>query len=733
MNRLFKPHSAVTSVAFFGFPRQLVYFVIFLVLFNGSLWRVASAENILSAAHSELVAGELLIKFSDHSNHQQRSKIRSKAAARVKSEFDNFGVEHWKLTDDQSLAQTIGKLQKNPNVVFVEPNYRRFPRIVIPSDPRYIDQKNRLEQIQLPQAWEQVYGKGLNASDVTIAIIDDAFDINHPDLILNVDLNTSQDFVGQDNDPSPEYCNGDVSNPETHGTTVAGVAGAFGGNGEGIVGSAWDARLMLLRIGCNYSVAEELQAMQWAISMGANIVNVSYGGPQYSEAERTAIFELQDRDILLVAAAGNFEVNNDKVPDYPSGLDLPNILAVAAIDANDKLASWSQYGPTSVDVAAPGVDILTTVSSLHRSPNCDAVATGVKYCAVNGTSYSAPLVSGVAALLKARFPEASFRDLKGAMMASVVALPEVKGRLSTDGRIDANQAFFAMNNPQPVIVIKEIKIDDSSSVSGNNNGVLDIGEVFSLHLTLENVWKDVHNLRLKLHSTVLNENAYNPQRYSIGTLLSGESKQVSLIIRVDNYINHTRLPFDLFIEGNDENRVPYSEERNFELEVGDLENGRAVVGMLRKTGDQQDDFHYFHIDVEGNVDNLAIDLEVINSETGTGELDMLIRYQSPPLFDYFLYDQANDGVSEGTLVASESGLKEKVVIPSPRKGTYHIVIFPPRGSTKPNIEYMLMASYRHKYVVEQAGGCSLEGGSSWFDPVLSLLALFGFAGVMRKN
>jgi len=725
MNRLFKPLSVVTSV--------MPSFSLFLILFIGSLCHVVSAEGVRSSIHSGVIAGELLIKFSDYSNHQRRSKIRSKAAARVKSEFNSFGVEHWKLTGDRSLAQTIESLQQNPDVEFVEPNYRRFPRIVIPSDPRYIDQKNRLEQIQLPLAWEQVYGKGLNARDVTIAIIDDGFDINHPDLILNVDLNTSQDFVGQDNDPSPEYCNGDVNDPETHGTTVAGVAGAFGGNGEGIVGSVWDARLMLLRIGCNYSVAEELQAMQWAVSMGANIVNISYGGPQYSEAERTAIFELQDRDILLVAAAGNIDVNNDKVPDYPSGLDLPNILAVAAVDANDKLASWSQYGPTSVDIAAPGVDILTTVSSLHYSPNCDAATTGVKYCAVDGTSYSAPLVSGVAALLKARFPDASFRDLKGAIMASVVTLPGVKGRLATDGRIDANQAFFAMNNPQPVIVIKEIEIDDSSSVSGNDNGVLDIGEVLSLHLTLENVWKDIHNLRVELHSTVLNENAYNPQQYNIGTLLSGESKQISLIIRVDNYINHTRIPFDLFIEGTDENRVPYSVVRNFELEIGDLDNGRAVVGTLRQSGDLQDDFHYFHIDVESNAVDLTIDLKVINSETGTGELDMLVRYQSPPLFDYFLYDQANDGVNEGTLVAAEPGLKERVVIPSPRKGTYHIVVFPPVESKKPDIKYILMASYRHQHVVEPAGGCSLRRASSLFDPVLVLLALFGFVGILRRN
>jgi subtilisin family serine protease len=224
--------------------------------------------------------------------------------------------------------------------------------------------------IDAPEAWDITTGN----SNVVVAVLDSGVDYNHPDLINNMWTNPGEiagngldddnngmiddvrgwDFVDDDNDPMDS---------DDHGTHVAGTIAAEGNNGNGITGVVWTAQIMPLRFLNAFgsgSVADAIEAIDYAIENGANIVNASYGSYTSSTAERDAIVRARDAGILFVAAAGNDNWNNDSATKhYPSGYDLANIIAVAATDESDARASFSNYGVTSVDVAAPGTSILS--------------------------------------------------------------------------------------------------------------------------------------------------------------------------------------------------------------------------------------------------------------------------------------------------------------------------------------------------------------------------------------
>jgi subtilisin family serine protease len=207
-----------------------------------------------------------------------------------------------------------------------------------------------------------------------VAVIDTGADYTHPDLAANIwthpgeiagnsldddgngktDDTRGWDFVFDNNDPMDG--NG-------HGTHVAGTIGAVGNNGRGVTGVCWAAKIMLLRAfdasGIT-TVADIIEAMDYARQNGARIVNASYSGTEYSQAESDAIALLNSAGVLLIAAAGNEGVDNDPTPSYPASYDLSNIIAVAATDTSDLLASFSNFGKSKVHVAAPGVSIFST-------------------------------------------------------------------------------------------------------------------------------------------------------------------------------------------------------------------------------------------------------------------------------------------------------------------------------------------------------------------------------------
>jgi len=294
--------------------------------------------------------------------------------------------------------------------------------------------------IDAPEAWDVTTGD----SNLVIAIIDSGLDMSHPDIAANLWTNPGEipgngidddgngyiddvhgwDFTGNDNDPTD-----DVAACGGHGTHTAGTVGAVGDNGVGVTGVNWNVKLMplkaakgLLGILCTLPDSATIAAIEYAAANGALVSNNSYGGGSYSQAQMDTIRASRR---LYVAAAGNENNDNDANPSYPASYPLDNIISVAATDHNDARASFSNYGVTSVDLGAPGVNILSTL------PNN-------QYGAYNGTSMASPHVAGVAGLLLADDPTLTPNELRWKLLTSTdnVGLP-----VATGGRLNADAAL----------------------------------------------------------------------------------------------------------------------------------------------------------------------------------------------------------------------------------------------------------------------------------------------------
>jgi subtilisin family serine protease len=221
-----------------------------------------------------------------------------------------------------------------------------------------------------------------------------------------------------------------------HGTHCAGIIGAEGENEVGIAGVNWKVKIMPLKFmnaGGFGTTKDAIEAINYVIErkkagVNVRIISASWGSTQKSRALEEIIRKAYENDILFVAAAGNASTNNDRSPHYPSNYNVANVISVAALDRNDQLARFSNYGPKSVAIAAPGAEILSTWL-------------GDGYEEKSGTSMATPVVSGVAALIIAENPRISVDDLRKRILASVDPLPALKGKILSGGRINAAKAL----------------------------------------------------------------------------------------------------------------------------------------------------------------------------------------------------------------------------------------------------------------------------------------------------
>ncbi|MGH2687886.1 MAG: S8 family peptidase, partial [Actinomycetota bacterium] len=227
-----------------------------------------------------------------------------------------------------------------------------------------------------------------------------------------------------------DVCDQNGQPADDHGTHVAGIVGAVGDNGEGVAGTAWRVRIMPLKFlsACGDGAdADAVEAIMYAIRMGADVINLSWGGPTPAESLRQALLAARDAGILVTVAAGNEVKNLAVTPDYPASYDLPNEIVVAATTQTDVRASFSNYGgPTAL--AAPGVQILsTTVDDT--------------YAYMSGTSMATPLVSGALALLRTQYPQAPAAELRSRLLGSVDVLGSLAGIVTTGGRLNLDRAL----------------------------------------------------------------------------------------------------------------------------------------------------------------------------------------------------------------------------------------------------------------------------------------------------
>jgi subtilisin family serine protease len=294
------------------------------------------------------VPGQVVVRFKASADLRGRKQALSHQRAAT---IERLGLPRLQLVRvSGSVPEAVAALERDPAVAYAEPNYL-YHATALPNDPR-LSELWGLTKISAPGAWNVTTG----SAAVRVAVVDTGVSTDHLDLSANVV--PGFDFV--QNDADPRDFNG-------HGTHVAGTIGARGNNGRGVAGVDWQVSLMPVRVldgsgrGSNASVTA---GFAYACSHGASIVNASLGGTAYSTAMRDAIGSRACADTLFVVAAGNDGLNDDAMPHYPCNYgaapeSLPNVICVAATDAGDRLASFSNYG-SSVDLAAPGVGITST-------------------------------------------------------------------------------------------------------------------------------------------------------------------------------------------------------------------------------------------------------------------------------------------------------------------------------------------------------------------------------------
>jgi len=377
----------------------------------------------------------------------------------------------------KSTHELTQELLNDPDVLEVRPNYYRYLRSLLPDDPNFDQQWALLNHgqsvngysgtpdadIDAEEAWENSTGSG----DVVVAVIDSGINYRHEDLRENMWINYDE-LNGQDNvDDDNNGCIDDIygcdftdegSDPmdrDGHGTMVAGVIGARGDNGKGISGVAWDVSLMALKVvdsegrinnGYLYSAFEYILEMK---ERGVNIavVNASYSGEDFDQEEKDYIELLKEKGILLVAAAGNEgkNIDPDHNPEYPASYDCDNIIAVAATDQDDHLPVdyetdriWTNYGQISVDLAAPGVNLLTTDKDGG-------------YVYFSGTSAATPMVTGAVAVLASAYPDESYSLLRARILDNTDHRNALEGYVSTEGRLNLYKALeLSLDNLPPI-------------------------------------------------------------------------------------------------------------------------------------------------------------------------------------------------------------------------------------------------------------------------------------------
>ncbi|MCA9781075.1 MAG: S8 family serine peptidase, partial [Candidatus Eremiobacteraeota bacterium] len=289
------------------------------------------------------------------------------------------------------------------------------------------------QKINLEAAWSAV--KGSEGKPI-VAVLDTGLDVTHPSLRASLWTNPEEipgngldddgnGYVDDIHGADTVLQKGAINDSGEHGTHVAGIIAA---DGEEVKGVSPDARLMGVKIfdqNGYTDVASVIRGIRYATQHGAVVVNCSWGGAPFNQA----LFEaMRDSDTLFVCSAGNRGHDVDKEPHYPSGFDLPNVVAVAASNRSDGLSFISNYGARTVDVAAPGVQILSTVPGA-----------GVEV--KTGTSMAAPHVSGAAALLAQKYPDLEPVELKSRLLGSVDETAELAGKVASGGRLNAGRAL----------------------------------------------------------------------------------------------------------------------------------------------------------------------------------------------------------------------------------------------------------------------------------------------------
>lgn len=452
--------------------------------------------------------GEILVQFAATASAAMRAQARSAVQGqaleviqtRAMAQFAPGTLERVSLGRGITVARAITALSNRPGVVFAEPNWK-LSKAAVSNDPSYAGgQLWGMYGDDLPAASggagttnqfgsqaEKAWDAGVvGLKSVAVGIVDEGIDVNHPDLKANVWVNPFDPVDGVDNDGNGyiddvngwDFFNNDNSvfdGTDSHGTHVAGTVGGVGGNGIGVAGVAWNTTLIstkFLGAGGGYT-SGAIKAIDYLTDLktrhGVNVVasNNSWGGGGYSASLHSAIIRGANAGILFVSAAGNggsdgVGDNNDVTAYYPANYSTLQatsttkaaayeaVIAVAALNATGGLASFSNYGATTVDIAAPGVGIASTLP-------------GSAYGTYSGTSMATPHVSGAVALYASAHPTATAAQARQAILGSARPTTSLTGKAVTGGRLDVAAALNAIPPVARTLAVSSVSASEAAA------------------------------------------------------------------------------------------------------------------------------------------------------------------------------------------------------------------------------------------------------------------------------
>lgn len=428
--------------------RRIGRFSLFLVLLAGPLL----SQKTDTHQGKTVAANEVLVKIRRPSL-PTLLQIQATHDLELDELVGGFADLHRFRSRSQNVAALIAALSKHPEVAYVEPNYI-VRGVALPNDSSY-NQLWGMQNIAANAAWDISTGSTANV----IAVVDTGIDYTHADLAANV-WSAPASFTVTIGGRAITCAAGthgfnaikktcDPKDDNQHGTHVSGTIGAAGNNSLGVTGVNWTARMMGLKFLAadgSGTIADGINAIEFAIQTKAafaatgtpvniRVLSASWGSTSFSQALLDEINKANSSDMLFVAAAGNSSSNNDVTPTYPASFQAPNVIAVAANDNPDSLAWFSNYGATSVHLAAPGAGILSTLP-------------GGTYGALDGTSMATPHVSGAALLVLARCPM-NTASLKSTLLGNVDPVPALAGTTLTGGRLNVDKALRSCTGTPP--------------------------------------------------------------------------------------------------------------------------------------------------------------------------------------------------------------------------------------------------------------------------------------------
>ncbi len=489
----------------------------------------------------------------------------------IQNGFDLSQIYKIYIGHDQELVPAINRLLQEENVVYAEPYFLAQP-LFIPNDPeaKTSGSQNYLAIIDAYDAWE--FEKG--DSSVVIGVLDTGVDLTHEDLASNIAFNEDDpingldddndgyidnyqgwDFANQDNDPTADL--------SQHGTSVTGISAARTNNGLGIAGLGYNSKFLPIKIfdSESNSFGSGYEAILYAAIQGCQVINLSWGSPgTFSNFAQDVINKaVIDYDAVIVAAAGNTNAN---LTFYPASYE--NVLSVGASNNTDQKAGFATYSHF-IDLMAPG-------SSQYTTKN------GSAYGFSTGSSFSSPMVAGVAALVRARYPDLNARQVMEKLRLSSDDIYGIAGNESFieqlgKGRLNAQRAVAPYNQP----ALRMTNLSFANKIGPYAIG----GDTISLTMDFVNYLNATSNAKVTLSSTSPYATTINDE-FEIGQLISMDS------------LNNASDPFQIFLDPNTpaNTRVEfrlgfqdgtYADYQYFEIEVNpahiDLDNGKILISI----------------------------------------------------------------------------------------------------------------------------------------------------------